>query len=53
VNVIGHDDEGMKLVVASLTIVLDGFQEEFGIGGNLEESSAIVGRGSDEKRARA
>ena len=40
-NVVGHDDEGMEPVCALGAIVLEGFEEEFGVRGNLEESSAI------------
>lgn len=31
VNVIGHDDEGVEFVVAFGSIVLEGFEEEFGV----------------------
>jgi hypothetical protein len=31
--------------------VLEGFKEEFGVGGKLEEASAVVGDGGDEEGA--
>jgi hypothetical protein len=51
VGVIGHDDEGVKFVCAQIAVVLEGFQEEFGVGRNLEEAAAIVGDGGDEECA--
>jgi len=36
VDVVGHDDEGVEFVVAFAAIVLEGFEEEFGVRGNLE-----------------
>jgi hypothetical protein len=53
VDVVGHDDEGVELVVALATIVLEGFEEEFGVGGDLKEAAAVVGRGGDEEGAGA
>jgi hypothetical protein len=53
VDVVGHDDEGMKFVVVFSAIVLEGFKEEFCVGRNLEETAAIVGRGGDKKCAGA
>ena len=29
-NVVGHDDEGVEFVVAGVSVVLEGFDEEFG-----------------------
>ncbi len=53
VDVVGHDDEGVELVVALATIVLEGFEEEFGVGGDLKEAAAVVGCTCDEEGARA
>ena len=36
VDVVRHDDEGVELVMAFAAIVLEGFEEEFGVRGNLE-----------------
>jgi hypothetical protein len=44
VNMIGHNDEGVKLVMPGATIVLEGFQKEFGVGGKLEETATIRSR---------
>jgi hypothetical protein len=53
VDVVGHDDEGVEFVVAFAAVVLEGFEEELGGGGHLEETAAIVSAGRDEVRARA
>ena len=48
-DVVGHDDEGVKFVVAFAAVVLEGFEEEFGGGCDLEEAAAVVGLGADEE----
>jgi len=50
-DVVGHEDEGVELVVAFAAVVLEGFEEEVGGGFNLEEASALVGLGGDEESA--
>ena len=52
-NVIGHDDEGVQLVVALASVVLKCFHEEFGVDGKLEEAATVVGRSGDEEDAGA
>jgi hypothetical protein len=49
VDVVGHDDEGVEFVVAFAAVVLEGFEEEFGCGCDLEEAAAVVGLGADEE----
>ena len=53
VNVVRHNDEGVQLVVALASVVLERFYEEFGVDGKLEEASTVVSRGSDKKCSRA
>jgi hypothetical protein len=53
VDVIGHDDEGVEFVMAFVAVALEGFEEEFGVGRDLEETAAVVGRGGDEECAGA
>jgi len=53
VEVVGHDDEGVEEVVAFAAVVLEGVEEEFGVGGDLEEAAAVVGGGGDEVGAGA
>jgi hypothetical protein len=53
VNVIGHDDEGVEFVVAFGSVVLEGFEEEFGVAVDLEEAAAVVGCAGDEVGAGA
>ena len=48
---VGHDDEGVEFECASGAVVLEGFEEEFGIRGDLEEAAAIVGDRGDEECA--
>ncbi len=48
-KVVRHDDEGVEFVVAFAAVVLDGFDEELGVGGDLEEVAAVVGLGADEE----
>lgn len=49
VGVIRHEDEGVEEVVGA--IVLEGFEEEFGVAGDLEDAATIVGNGGDEESA--
>ena len=51
VDVVGHDDEGVKFVVAFAAVVLERFEEEFGVACDLEEASAVVGAAGDEVRS--
>ena len=49
VDVVGHDDEGVEFVVSFGSVVLEGFDEEFGVAFDLEEAAAIVGSAGDEE----
>ena len=51
VDVVGHDDEGVEFVVPFAAIVLEGFEEEFGVDGELEEAATVVADGGDEEGA--
>ena len=51
VGVVGHDDEGVEFVCALGAVVLEGFEEELGVRGDLEEAAAVVGDGGDEEGA--
>jgi len=53
VDVIGHDDEGVEFVVSFGAIVLEGFDEEFGVAFDLEETAAVVGSAGDQEGAGA
>ena len=53
VDVIGHDDKRVKFVVPGGAIVLQGFEKELCVCGNLEQTPTIEGRASEEKRAKA
>jgi hypothetical protein len=44
-----HDDEGVKLVVAFGSVVLEGFDEKFGRALDLKEAAAIVSSAGDEE----
>ena len=48
VDVVGHDDEGVEFEVAREAIVLEGFEEERGVGFELEEGVAVGCRAGDE-----
>ena len=48
-DVVGHDDESVEFVYALGAVVLEGFEKEFGVGGELEEAAAIVGDRGDEE----
>ena len=48
---VGHDDEDVELVGTSGAVVLEGFEEEFSVRGELEEAAATVGDGRDEECA--
>src|ERR1700679_3004014 len=50
-DVVRHHDEGMEFVVAFGAVVLEGFEEEFGVVRELEEAVAIVSDGGDEEGA--
>ena len=49
VDVVRHDDEGVEFVMAFAAVVLEGFEEELGVDGLLEESSSVPGLGADEE----
>lgn len=51
-EVVGHDDEGVKEEVAFLPVVLEGLEEEMGCGFDLEEAAAVPGDACDEVGAR-
>jgi hypothetical protein len=53
VNVVGHDDEGVEFVVSFGAVVLEGFEEEFGVIGELKEAAAIVGSAGDKESSGA
>ena len=40
---VGHDDEGVEFVVAFGAVVLEGFEEEFGVGGRLGRGGGDCG----------
>ena len=48
VDVVGHDDEGVKFVVAFAAVVLKRVEEELGVCGGLKEATAIVGAAGDK-----
>jgi len=48
-HMLGHDDEGVQLVVALASVVLECFYEEFGVDGKLEEAATVVGRRSNKE----
>ena len=50
-DVVGHDDEGVELVVAFGAVVLQGLDEEGRVCVGLEEAAAVVGDGGDEECA--
>jgi hypothetical protein len=52
-DVVGHNDESVKLVVALGSIVLESFDEEFGVALDLKEMAAIVGSAGDEESSGA
>jgi hypothetical protein len=63
--VVGHDDEGVEFVVSFSpsqlagrgprfgAVVLEGFDEEFGVAFDLKEAAAVVGSAGDEEGAGA
>jgi hypothetical protein len=48
-DVVGHDDEGVEFIAAFGSVVLECFDEEFGVGGDLKEAAAVVGSAGDEE----
>ena len=46
-DVVGHDDEGVKLESAGVAISEECCDKEFGGGGALEETATLVGYGSE------
>ena len=46
---VGHDDEGVEFVVSFGAIVLEGFDEEFGVAFDLKEPTTVVGSAGDEE----
>jgi hypothetical protein len=51
VDVIGHDDEGMKLDAAFGTVLIEDFEKELGIAFDLEEAPSFGGGGGYEEGA--
>jgi hypothetical protein len=49
VDVVGHDNESVQLVVLSGPVVLESRDEEFSVGGNLEQAASVVSCGGDEE----
>jgi len=49
VEVVGHDDEGVEFVVSFGAVVLEGFDEEFGVAFDLEDAAAVVDSAGDEE----
>ncbi len=43
VDMVGHGNEGVQLIVTCLTIVLDCFKEQVGVGRDLKEAAAVEG----------
>jgi hypothetical protein len=52
-DVVGHDDEGVELVVAFGPVVLEGFDEKFGVALDLKEAAAVVSSAGDEESSGA
>jgi len=50
-DVVGHDDEGVKFVVSFGAVMLEGFDEEFGVTFDLKEATAVVGSAGGEESA--
>jgi hypothetical protein len=53
VDVVGHDDEGVEFVVSFGAIVLERFDEEFGVALDLKDAAAVVGSAGDKEGAGA
>ena len=49
VKVVGHDNVGVQQVAGA--VVVDGFEEEFAVAGDLEETAAVVSCCGDEVSA--
>jgi hypothetical protein len=49
VDVVGHDDEGVEFVVSFGSVVLEGFDEKFGVAFDLKEAASVVGSAGDEE----
>jgi hypothetical protein len=49
VDVVGHDNKRMELIVTFGSVVLEGCDEELSVGRNLEKTAPVVGCGSDEE----
>ena len=49
-NVVGHYDERVKLVMTFAAVVLQRFKEELRISSNLKKAMAVVGGTGDEER---
>jgi hypothetical protein len=50
-DVVGHYDEGMEKVMLFGAVVLEGFEEEFGVVRDLKDAAAVVADGGDEEGA--
>jgi len=53
VDVLGHDDERMEPIVTFGPVVLEGCDEKFSVGRNLEKTASVVGCRGDEERSGA
>jgi hypothetical protein len=53
VDMVGHDDEGVELVMTEMPVVLQSLDEQIGICGGLKDAAPIVGRSGNEEYARA
>ena len=48
---VGHDDEGVEFIVSFGAVALEGFEEEFGVAGELEKTATVIADGGDEEGA--
>ena len=53
VDMIWHDDEGVEEILTGSAVVLQGFEQEVGVLGYLEEAAAVVGSAGDKECAGA
>lgn len=51
VDVVGHQDEGVELIEAFATVVLQGVEQELRVAVDLEEAAALPCRRGDEEGA--
>ena len=48
-NMVRHDNKSMELIVLSGPVKLQSREEEFSVGGDLEEAASVVSCGGDEE----